>query len=162
MTSHTIIAKHKKKGFASLGKVTLDDTFKAATRFLRIFPKTRKHHDWDYVGHHDHTLQYKTIIKHVYTWRNSLNLLILAQFAIPSLFCDPQKMLLCFTTKLVWNPSAYATGSCSDHLLSKCTQDSLLHILTTPFYHNYYSKNLHLLSKTKNNQWRLWWLFISH
>jgi len=34
---------------------------------------------WDYAGHHDHTLQYQTIIKHVYTWRNYPNLLILAQ-----------------------------------------------------------------------------------
>jgi len=36
-----------------------DGTFKAARRLLGIFPKTRKQYDFDYAGHHIHTLRYK-------------------------------------------------------------------------------------------------------
>jgi len=57
--------------------------------FWEFFQKLENTTILDYAEHHDHTLQYKIIIKHVYTWRNSPNLLILSQFEIPSLFCDP-------------------------------------------------------------------------
>jgi len=35
--------------------------------FWEFFQKLENTTIWDYAGHHDHTLQYKTIIKHVYT-----------------------------------------------------------------------------------------------
>jgi len=51
-----------------------NDTLKAVRRFLGIFQETRKHHDLGLCRASWHTLQYKTIIKHVYTWRNYPNL----------------------------------------------------------------------------------------
>jgi len=35
--------------------------------FWESFQKLENTTIWDYAGHHDHTLQYKTIIKHVHT-----------------------------------------------------------------------------------------------
>jgi len=35
--------------------------------FWEFFQKLENTMIWDYARHHDHTLQYKTIIKHVYT-----------------------------------------------------------------------------------------------
>jgi len=40
---------------------------KPPCNFWEFFQKLENTMIWDYAGHHDHTLQYKTIIKHVYT-----------------------------------------------------------------------------------------------